>query len=144
MYVGEGTSSDAGRQPRSLLPHDDARAASPVFTDMTTSSNIGYCTGQCWYDNVVYSPPGQPDVVYLGGSYSYGTYGSTTNGRAFIRSADAGRRSRDMTWDRPPIPRRPATAAIRTRSRRTVSIRTRTRSSRSRERTPRSSAVTAV
>ncbi len=32
---------------------------------------MNYCTrpAQCWYDNVVYSPPGKPDVVYLGGSY---------------------------------------------------------------------------
>ena len=38
-------------------------------------------------------------MVYLGGSYSYGTYGFTTNGRAFIRSADAGASFTDMTWD---------------------------------------------
>jgi hypothetical protein len=99
MYVGEGTSSDSGANRARFYRTDDARAASPVFTDMTTSQNIGYCTAQCWYDNVVYSPPGQPDVVYLGGSYSYGTYGSTTNGRAFIRSADAGASFTDMTWD---------------------------------------------
>ncbi|OLA97850.1 MAG: hypothetical protein AUH19_02930 [Verrucomicrobia bacterium 13_2_20CM_55_10] len=48
---------------------------------------------------MVYSPPGKPDVVYLGGSYSYGSYGFTTNGRAFIRSADAGASFTDMTWD---------------------------------------------
>ena len=48
------------------------RQVRPVFTDLTTPQNIGYCTGQCWYDNVVYTPPGAPDVVYLGGSFSYG------------------------------------------------------------------------
>ena len=42
---------------------------------------------QCWYDNVVYSPPGKPDVVYMGGSYSYNTDGFRNNGRAFIRSS---------------------------------------------------------
>ena len=66
---------------------------------MTTTQNEDYCTGQCWYDNVVYTPPGKPDVVYLGGSYSYGSYGFTTNGRAFIRSANAGASFADMTWD---------------------------------------------
>ena len=39
---------------------DDAAGAA-VFTDMTTPQNIGYCTGQCWYDNFVYSPPGRPE-----------------------------------------------------------------------------------
>jgi hypothetical protein len=96
MYVGDGnTGSPAARFYRS----DDVATGSPTFTDLTTTQNEGYCTGQCWYDNVVYSPPGKPDVVYLGGSYSYGSYGFTTNGRAFIRSADAGASFADMTWD---------------------------------------------
>jgi hypothetical protein len=98
MYVGDGTGSDAGANRARFYRTDDAAGAA-VFTDLTTSQNIGYCTGQCWYDNVVYSPPGKPDVVYLGGSYSYGTYGFSTNGRAFIRSADAGASFTDMTWD---------------------------------------------
>src|SRR5438093_6269173 len=96
MSVGDGkTGSPAARFYRS----DDVATGSPTFTDLTTTQNEDYCTGQCWYDNVVYSPPGKPDVVYLGGSYSYGSYGFTTNGRAFIRSADAGTSFTDMTWD---------------------------------------------
>ena len=54
---------------------------------------------QCWYDNVVYSPPGKPDVVYLGGSYTYSRYGFRNNGRAFVRSTNAGVSFTDMTWD---------------------------------------------
>jgi hypothetical protein len=96
MYVGDGAQ---GAPPARFYRTNDARAAVPVFTDLTTPQNSDYCTGQCWYDNVVYSPPGKPDVVYLGGSYSYGSYGFTTNGRAFIRSADAGASFTDMTWD---------------------------------------------
>ncbi len=99
LYAGIGNSSDSGANRARFFRTDDARAAAPVFSDLTTSQNIGYCTSQCWYDNVVYSPPGQPDVVYLGGSYSYGSYGFSTNGRAFIRSADAGVSFTDMTWD---------------------------------------------
>ena len=99
MYVGDGNRSDAGANRARFWRTDDVRAASPLFTDLTNSQNIGYCTAQCWYDNVVYSPPGKPDTVYLGGSYSYGTYGHTTNGRAFIRSTDAGASFTDMTWD---------------------------------------------
>jgi hypothetical protein len=96
MYVGDGAQ---GAPAARLYRTDDATAATPVFTNLTTAQSSDYCTGQCWYDNVVYSPPGKPDVVYLGGSYSYGTYGSTTNGRAFIRSSDAGASFTDMTWD---------------------------------------------
>ena len=106
MYVGDGnTGSPDARFYRS----DDVATGSPTFTDMTTTQNVGYCTGQCWYDNVVYSPPNKPDVVYLGGSYSYGTYGFATNGRAFIRSADAGASFTDMTWDATTNPTPPGT-----------------------------------
>jgi hypothetical protein len=95
MYVGVGNDgTDAARFYRT-----DNAAGAAVFTDMTTSQNIDYCDGQCWYDNVVYSPPGKPGVVYLGGSFSYGSYGLSTNGRAFIRSANAGASFTDMTWD---------------------------------------------
>jgi hypothetical protein len=95
MYVGIGNDgTDLARFYRT----DDAAGAA-VFTDLTTDQNIDYCDGQCWYDNVVYTPPGKPDVVYLGGSFSYGSYAFTTNGRAFIRSADAGASFTDMTWD---------------------------------------------
>jgi hypothetical protein len=95
MYVGEGASG----APAARFYRTDDAAGAAVFADMTTSQNEDYCTGQCWYDNVVYTPPGKPDVVYLAGSYSYGSYGFTTNGRAFIRSADAGASFADMTWD---------------------------------------------
>jgi hypothetical protein len=106
MYVGDGnTGSPAARFYRS----DDVATGSPTFTDLTTTQNIDYCTGQCWYDNVVYSPPNKPDVVYLGGSYSYGSYGFTTNGRAFLRSSDAGASFTDMTWDSTTNPTPPDT-----------------------------------
>ena len=96
MYLGEGV---AGNPAARLFRTDDAAAAAPVFTDLTNAQSIGYCTGQCWYDNVVYSPPGKPDVVYLGGSYDYNNYGFASNGRAFIYSTDAGNSFTDMTWD---------------------------------------------
>jgi hypothetical protein len=106
MYVGDGNSSDVGANRARFYRTDDAAGAA-VFADLTTSQNIGYCGqggppftgGQCWYDNVVYSPPGKADVVYLGGAYSYATYGSSTNGRAFLRSTNAGVLFTDMTWD---------------------------------------------
>src|SRR5437667_5488797 len=47
------------------------------------------------------------DTVYLGGSYDYGNYGSVNNGRAFIRSTDAGVSFTDMTWDATTAPTPP-------------------------------------
>ena len=81
MYAGVGAQGDqfTGNPPvqvgfaAKVYRTDDARAASPSFVDLTTTQNRDYCTAQCWYDNVVYSPPGKPDVVYLGGSYWYGS-----------------------------------------------------------------------
>ncbi|MGB2951907.1 MAG: hypothetical protein WBB74_00785, partial [Gaiellaceae bacterium] len=58
------------------------------------------CTGQCWYDEVVYTPAGLPDTVYVLGSYQYGEIPCNTkgvgcgsgrsNGRAVIYSTTAG------------------------------------------------------
>ena len=96
MYVQDGnTGAPASRFYRS----DDVAGGSPVFTDLTTSQNIDVCTGQCWYDNLVVSPAGNPDMIYLGGSYGYGEYGGVSNGRALILSTDAGASFTDLTWD---------------------------------------------
>src|SRR5262249_982181 len=98
MYVGDGNTSDTGANRARFWRTDDAAGAA-VFTDMTTPQNIGYCTAQCWYDNVVVSPPGAPDVVYLGGSYSYGQQHALSNGRAGRQSIDGGATGSDMTLD---------------------------------------------
>ncbi len=57
------------------------------------------CTGQCWYDIFVHTPKGHPDVVYVGGSYSYGETFGISNGRGVVLSTDAGVTSTDMTMD---------------------------------------------
>jgi hypothetical protein len=117
MYVGDG---NAGTNAARLYRTDDAvTATNASFTDLTAlqqassapNQTIGYCTGQCWYDNVVYSPPGKPDVVYLGGSYDYNNYGFPNNGRAFLRSTDAGVTFADMTWDATTNPTTPGSYA---------------------------------
>ncbi|MFN2197655.1 MAG: WD40/YVTN/BNR-like repeat-containing protein [Anaerolineales bacterium] len=58
-----------------------------------------YCTGQCWYDQYVFTPAGYPDIVYLGGSYQYGEYGWMSNSRGALLSTDAGETFTDMSWD---------------------------------------------
>jgi len=68
--------------------------ASPYF------ATINFCTGQCWYDEDVYTPAGLPDTVYVIGSYNYGEQPCNTkgvgcgngrsNGRAVLYSTTAG------------------------------------------------------
>jgi hypothetical protein len=121
MYVGVGNASiaacptcDGGSNQARLYRTDDAvHATNANFTDLTAlqqastapNQTINYCGdpavggAQCWYDNVVFSPPGKPDVVYLGGSFNYTNYGFRNNGRAFIRSTNAGVTFTDLTWD---------------------------------------------
>jgi hypothetical protein len=101
MYVGVGNSSDAGTNRARFFRTDDAAGAA-VFTDMTTPQNIGYCTAQCWYDNFVVSPAGFPDIVYLGGSFSYGQLGRVSNGRGVLLSSDGGVTFNDETQDGDP------------------------------------------
>src|SRR6266536_2807267 len=124
MYVGVGNSSQTAANRARLYRTDDAVTATDAsFTDLTAvqeasaapNQTLNYCGdpaiggAQCWYDNVVYSPPGKPDVVYLGGAFSYATYGGRNNGRAFIRSTDAGVTFTDMTWDATTNPTPPGT-----------------------------------
>jgi hypothetical protein len=106
LYLGVG---DNGTFAARLYRTDDAATVTPAtWTNLTNAQSAGYCTAQCWYDNVVYSPPGRPDTVYLGGSYDYpnagtfalnGNHAGRTNGRAFIVSNDGGVNFNDITRD---------------------------------------------
>ena len=101
MYVHEGSS---GNPTARLLRSDSVATGAPVFVNLS-SSNVAdpgygthnFCTGQCWYDSFVYTPAGHPDIVYVGGSYSYGEQFS--NKRGVVLSTDAGVTSTDMTMD---------------------------------------------
>jgi hypothetical protein len=64
-------------------------------------SSFNYCGGQCSYDMPVYSPPGHPDIVYIGGAMQYDELfpPNPSNGRAVQRSQDAGVHFTDMTID---------------------------------------------
>jgi len=108
MYAGCGNTSTSVAGAAHLYKVDDAVAATDAsFTDLSaaqdasaaTNQTSNYCTAQCYYDNVVYTPPGKPDTIYLGGSYDYNQYGVRNNGRAFLRSTDAGVTFNDITWD---------------------------------------------
>ena len=114
MYVYEGSSGGSIPNPAPAPPtpiptarlfrSDDVASGMPAFTNLTSNNpaDVGYgtynlCAGQCWYDNFVYTPAGHPDIVYVGGSYSYGQQFS--NKRGVVLSTDAGVTSTDMTMD---------------------------------------------
>ena len=115
-------------QPAACTAPDPATHAFPAtyngwqcLTSQTTSNpyfpTTAFCTQQCWYDQNVYTPAGQPDTVYVIGSMSYGEQPCNTNGvgcgngrsngRAVIYSNTAGdpdaasnmRTFSDLTYD---------------------------------------------
>jgi hypothetical protein len=76
------------------------------WTQLSSSVNgtpgfgsYNYCTGQCTYDMPVYSPPGAPGTVYIGGALQYTELGGRSNGRGIQRSQNAGVDFTDMTID---------------------------------------------
>jgi hypothetical protein len=78
-------------------------------------ASYNYCTGQCTYDMPVYSPPGAPNIVYIGGAMQYGeifTAHRPSNGRAVQRSQDSGVNFTDMTIDQSNLSRHPDQHAI--------------------------------
>lgn len=102
IYVGCGNDSGSARVYRT----NAAQTGAPAFTDLTAletyNATTGYCGGQCWYDNVIYTPPGFPDVVYVGGSYTYGECGHGSDCRGVVYATDAGSTGflwSDATWD---------------------------------------------
>ena len=102
MYVGEGQGGGAGHHSNFFRSDDVSSVAVAPFVSMGGAQVDNYCTGQCWYDNRVYTPAGSPDVVYLGGSFSYGQLHGPSNGRAWLLSTDGGATWSDLTQDGDP------------------------------------------
>ncbi len=107
IYVGDADANGLGTFYRT--DNANVAAASISWTSLScptkgTScySSYNYCGGQCTYDMPVYSPPGSPDIVYIGGAMQYDeifTDHPPSNGRAVQRSEDAGVSFTDMTID---------------------------------------------
>lgn len=116
IYAGDG---ENGRSVKSHVFRND-NADQPAATvlaswkDLTSETNgqpgyatSNYCTGQCWYDNLIATPAGQPDTVFVLGSYQYGEFGFRSNSRSILRSKTAGdpdpnhnnRTFTDLSWD---------------------------------------------
>ena len=104
LYMGIG---QIGSPAAGVYRTNDASASgTPSFTLLSRSNpaspgyaTFNYCERQCWYDNFVYSPPGNPDVVFVGGSYAYNEAGGISNGRGVVLSTDGGATFTDVTMD---------------------------------------------
>jgi len=103
MYLSIG---QVGTPPAQVFISQNAALGTPSFFPISSANpaSPGYatydlCTSQCWYDNFVYTPPGNPDIVYIGGAYQYGETGNISNGRGVVLSTDGGKTFTDMTMD---------------------------------------------
>jgi hypothetical protein len=101
MYVGDGND---GANVAQVFRSFAVESGVPAFTNMTAAEvpagqSAGYCSAQCWYDNVVKIEPGFPQVVAIGGSYDYGTCGGNSDCRAVLLSGNFAGSWFDMTWD---------------------------------------------
>jgi hypothetical protein len=117
VYLGEGSNEVVVRgalvDASKLYRTDDAAAATSnaSWTLLSSSvdgtpgfSSFDFCRTQCSYDMPVASPPGRPDEVWIGGATQYQELPTRTpryrsNGRAVMRSTDAGIQFRDQTGD---------------------------------------------
>src|SRR5436190_2293390 len=130
IYVGDSSSA-----PADFYRVDNANVTAATllggnnggWTKLSNSTNgtpgfasYNYCDGQCNYDMPVYSPPGAPGTVYIGGSLQYGEIDNIngdvhrSNGRAIQRSEDAGVNFTDMTIDTHGVSLHPDQHAIAT------------------------------
>jgi len=82
------------------------RSDGDIAASISGFSSYNFCqNGQCGYDSFVVADPSNADVVWLGGAMAYdevAAFGSTTprsNGRAVVRSTNAGVSFTDMTND---------------------------------------------
>jgi hypothetical protein len=128
IYVG-----DVGGGAADFYRVDNAGVAANTLTDGVNNpgwmklsnatpgtpgfGSYNYCSEQCSYDMPVASPPGRPDVVWIGGQMQYDEIFTATppsNGRTVQRSTDAGVSFTDMTNDTqsPPLGMHPDQHAI--------------------------------
>ena len=117
IYAGDGQNGSTSPKPhvfRNDNANQSAAAVLASWIDLTSDTNgmpgyatFNYCTGQCWYDNAVVTPAGQPDTIFVLGSYQYSELGGRSNTRSILRSKTAGdpdpahnnRTFTDLSWD---------------------------------------------
>jgi hypothetical protein len=101
MYVGAGEGGEAFNppSPQATFWRSDDADTTATFASFGGAQVLDYCTGQCWYDNYVVAQAGHPDMVYLGGSFSYAQLNGRSNARGVLLSMDAGVTWTDQTRD---------------------------------------------
>jgi hypothetical protein len=115
--------TDKGNVPAASLLTGGTNGGWTLLSDPANGSvgfgSYFFCHFQCGYDMFVESPPGQPDTVWIGGAMNYDelpVFGGNgrSNGRAVMRSTDAGVSFTDMTNDDedPPLGMHPDQHAI--------------------------------
>ena len=92
FHVGENVAAAA-----TFTQKSSPDPAVPGWGSQGLCGNPAAGIGQCWYDQLVYSPPGHPNLVYVGGVYVYGE--QTANHRGVVLSEDGGNSWYDMTED---------------------------------------------
>jgi hypothetical protein len=110
MYVGAGTlnsPANGDTTAATFWRSDDVSSTTIApFQSLGGAQVLNYCTGQCWYDNVVFTPKGFSDTVYLAGSFVYGELNGVSNARGVLLSRDGGvtwtDQTRDATTGAPP------------------------------------------
>jgi hypothetical protein len=100
---GTAAANPANRTPAYVSLSDPSIANAAGFT------SYFFCHSQCGYDSFVRADPQSPDTVYLGGAMNYDElFGAPqvtpgrTNGRAVVRSTNAGVSFTDMTNENRP------------------------------------------
>ncbi len=104
--------------PRDHVGWDRLTSATDRPRSAPGRETYDFCTGQCWYDEFVYTPKDltpngyvyYPDVVYLLGSYNYNELFGPSNARGVLLSLTAGDPDpsckgctfSDLTWDATP------------------------------------------
>jgi hypothetical protein len=105
---GEPNAQNPGPNTGPGWARKSARTSRPASNPYRPAYNP--CTGQCWYDEDVYSPNGHPEIVYVLGSYQYTELHERSNGRGVLLSTTAGDPDpaikggnfSDLTWDDTP------------------------------------------
>jgi hypothetical protein len=97
---GSPTFTDKTSQGLTFHEVKDSNGNTTAVVADTSSPNYAtynFCTGQCWYDQGVVSPPGHPNMVYVFGSFVYNESHNISNARGLLLSQDGGNTFTDLT-----------------------------------------------
>ena len=75
-----------------MLRSDNADAATPTFTNLSSTPNFGGSGGQAWYDWIIAVDPANSANIYCAGALTY-----STNTHHVIRSTNSGASWTDIT-----------------------------------------------